>query len=110
VVKYTVQASDRMFEKKGFFWTKHQLVLKENPKRVLFTSEFGTGKTLLLKTKAKELAAKIEQEKIFFILFTASDALLAEAIKKEFEENEATKRHIEVKSLSGKGKNQFPIE
>ena len=110
VTKYTIRASDKSFEKKGgFFWTKHQLVLKKNPKRVLFTSEFGTGKTLLLKSKAKELAEQIDQseldheEKIFFILFTASDSILAEGIKQEFEENEATKKHIEVKSLSGKG-------
>jgi hypothetical protein len=101
LTKYTDQVSEKTWDKSGFFWTKHQMDLKKNPKRVFFTSEFGTGKTLLLKTKAKEIAE--HKEKIYFILFTASDSILAEGIKQEFEENETTKKYIEVKFLSGKG-------
>jgi hypothetical protein len=58
VANYTEQAAERMYanENKIFFWTNYQKTLiDKNPKRVLFTSEFGTGKTALLKAKAKQL-------------------------------------------------------
>ncbi len=42
-----------------FFWTKDQRKLIEgNPKRVLFTSNFGTGKTLVMRAKAMHLGKK----------------------------------------------------
>ena len=62
VAKYTVQVSDRLYDVGGFFWTKHQWdLIQRDTKKVLFTSEFGTGKTLLLKNKAKVLADEIDQ-------------------------------------------------
>ena len=114
VAKYTVQVSDRMYQEGGFFWTREQLnLMKRDPKRVIFTSEFGTGKTTLLKAKIKNLEQEIEKSikkgpnqskelkrKIFFILFTAPDSVLTEGIKKEFEAN----KQIEVKLFSEEGK------
>jgi hypothetical protein len=42
-----------------FFWTKDQRELIEgDPKRVLFTSNYGTGKTLVMRAKAMNLAKK----------------------------------------------------
>ena len=39
-----------------FFWTKNQRELIEgDPKRVLFTSNYGTGKTLVMRAKAMRL-------------------------------------------------------
>jgi hypothetical protein len=58
VANYTSETAEKMFEfdNKTFFWTKHQKALiGSSPKRVLFTSEFGTGKTTLLRAKAKQL-------------------------------------------------------
>jgi len=42
-----------------FFWTKDQRELIEgDPKRVLFTSNYGTGKTLVMRAKAMHLGKK----------------------------------------------------
>jgi hypothetical protein len=43
-------------EREKFFWTKDQRELIEgDPKRVLFTSNYGTGKTLVMRAKAMRL-------------------------------------------------------
>ena len=70
VAKQSVQAGGNIFyekdlfnpskdhrqEREKFFWTKDQRKLIEgNPKRVLFTSNYGTGKTLVMKAKAMRL-------------------------------------------------------
>jgi hypothetical protein len=128
VANYTTEASDKMFyvDKNTFFWTKHQKTLIDlNPKRVLFTSEFGTGKTTLLKAKAKQLSreryfkdlkkkstqnesslGKVNSQqieaslgKIFIVLFTDQDALLTQSLKREFED---LKGHLEIFSLTSK--------
>ncbi len=114
VANYATHASDKMFalENQTFFWTKHQQTLIDiNPKRVIFTSEFGTGKTTLLKAKAKQLgreryfqdlknkSKKIETSsgKIFFILFTDRDSLLTQSLKWELKD---LKEHLEVHTLT----------
>jgi len=112
-------------ENKNLFWSKQQLNLINNdPKRVLFTSEFGTGKTTLLKAKAKILAinrVNFEKSKgmketnnekktndksitkdpgkTFLILFTHSASLLTKFILNEFEELNS---HVEVITLDVK--------
>jgi hypothetical protein len=58
VANYAAQTSERMYvvDNHIFFWTNHQKMLIDfKPKRVLFTSDFGTGKTTLLKAKAMQL-------------------------------------------------------
>jgi hypothetical protein len=114
VANYATQASDKMFavENQTFFWTKHQKTLIDaNPKRVIFTSEFGTGKTTLLKAKAKQLgwerylqdlknkSKKIETSsgKIFFVLFTDEEGLLTQSLKWELKD---LKEHLEILTLT----------
>ncbi len=116
LANYTTETAEKMFEfdNKTFFWTKHQKALIDlSPKRVLFTSEFGTGKTTLLKAKAKQLAkerhlqhlknkskeTKCSSGKIFFVVFVGQDALLTQSLKSEIEEFED---HVEVISLTSK--------
>ncbi len=59
LIAETHKASDAMTTMKNIlFWSKDQLkILKptEETKRVAFASEFGTGKTILLQAKAREL-------------------------------------------------------
>jgi hypothetical protein len=78
---------------KTFFWTQHQKPLLDlDPKRALFTSDFGTGKTNLLKAKAQQLS---NEKQIFFVLFTEPDGLLFQSITAEFEDQD----HVKVVSL-----------
>jgi hypothetical protein len=98
-----------------FFWTRNQRKLIEgDPKRVLFTSNYGTGKTLVMKAKAMQIARKrqffesskktfdegnlIDPGKTFIILFSKPDALLFHSIHQEFEE---LKDHVEVICYTG---------
>ncbi len=114
VANYTTDASEKMFDvdKKTFFGTNHQKTLLDlNPKRVLFTSEFGTGKTTLLKAMAKQLGRErylqdlknksknivTSSGKIFFVLFTDQDALLTLSLKWELE---GLKEHLEILTLT----------
>ena len=83
-------------------------LLENDPKRVIFTSNFGTGKTTLLKAKVKKLLAakapKSEEKneekseesdktkklkkstKIFYAIFSnLGDTLLTHSVRKEFE-------------------------
>ncbi len=94
VANYTNQAAENMFvQEETFFWTKHQkLLIDSNPKRILFTSEFGTGKTTLLKAKAKQLSCK---DQIFLVFFTEPDGLLFQSITAEFKDQD----HVKVVSL-----------
>jgi hypothetical protein len=49
-------SKDHKKEREKFFWTKDQRELIEaDPKRVLFTSNYGTGKTLVMRAKALRL-------------------------------------------------------
>ena len=85
VAKQSVEASRNIFYEKDlfnpsqentqrreiFFWTKDQRKLIEgNPKRVLFTSNFGTGKTLVMRAKAMHLGKK---RQIFYVSKTTAD-------------------------------------
>jgi hypothetical protein len=119
-----VQAAENVFQKA--FWTRHQKeLIEKDPKRVLFTSNFGTGKTLLLKTKAEEVAKQIHdlkkrktksiQEqtnksentengvKSFFVFLAGKDLLLFQSIRNEFEDLKKMKNvEVEVLSLESK--------
>jgi hypothetical protein len=116
VANYAAQTSERMFvaDRQMFFWTKHQKRLVDyNPKRVLFTSAFGTGKTTLLKAKAKELgrerhfqvlkskSKEIDSSagNIIFVVFTDQDALLVQSLQSELED---FKNYIKIVPLKSK--------
>jgi hypothetical protein len=94
LANYTTEAAEKMFvQKETFFWTKHQkLLIDSSPKRVLFTSEFGTGKTTLLKAKIKQLSCK---DQTFFVFFTEQDGLLFQSITAELKDQD----HVKVVSL-----------
>jgi len=116
VAKYTVQTADSMNIVKNqlFFWTNHQkIIIDSDEKRVLFTSEFGTGKTTLLKAKATQIGKErylqnlknkskgIESSagKIFLVVFVGQNALLTQSLKSEMED---LKDHIEIVSVKCK--------
>jgi hypothetical protein len=116
VANYTVKTADSMNVVKNqlFFWTNNQKnIIDSNQKRVLFTSEFGTGKTTLLKAKATQLGKesrnlhlknKTKQNepsagKVFFVVFTGQDALLTQSLKLDLEE---LKEHVEIVALPSK--------
>jgi hypothetical protein len=100
---------------KKFFWTKHQReLIEKDRKRVILTSSYGTGKTLVMKAKAHELGRKrqilswkkqiddrndIDPGKTFIVIFSKPDALLFHSIRQEFEQ---LKDHVEVKNFQCK--------
>ncbi len=110
IANYAAQTSERMFvvDNQIFFWTKHQKMLIDyNPKRVLFTSAFGTGKTTLLKAKAKQLGRERQLQdlkkkskpidpsagNIIFVVFTEQEALLTQSLQSELED---LKNYIQI--------------
>jgi hypothetical protein len=85
-------------EERYFFTQQQKAIIEVNQHRVLFTSNFGTGKTFLLKTKAK-LLGKGKSGKSFFVIFAKKDSFLVQSICNEFEELE---EHVEVVRLESK--------
>jgi hypothetical protein len=67
LIKETRNTSDAMTTLKNiFFWSKEQLTVihdTKETKRIAFASEFGTGKTVLLKAKAREILGIKEPKK-----------------------------------------------
>jgi hypothetical protein len=59
VVDFTMNNVNKVFSSR--FFTRQQIELKRNnPKRVIFRSGYGTGKTFLLKQKALSVLKKGE--------------------------------------------------
>ena len=60
-----------------FLWSKEQMELMQSGKKVILDAKFGHGKTLILKSKALQLAASLKEQedapKVFFVTFTAAD-------------------------------------
>ena len=74
-------------DKKGLcFLTRVQFTLFHDPsmKRVVFNSAYGTGKTLLIKAKAKELLQK--GEKVVIILFDTVKTSFQFLLKKNYDQ------------------------
>jgi hypothetical protein len=110
VAKQSIEACDNIFEKdklfdtieenkkirEKIFWTKqqHQL-LEEDPKRVLFTSNYGTGKTLVMKAKARDLGRK---RQLFY--FSKKQADYGNQINSKESYLDATKMQLERKELN----------
>ena len=73
--------------KEDFILTKEQLCLKESKaKRVIMASDFGTGKTTLLKSVIKDLATsegttRSTPKRIFICIFLEESSLLVESFK-----------------------------
>jgi hypothetical protein len=87
LLNYTEEKIEKISTpEKLFFWSKIQFPLLHDSrkKRMVFTSHFGTGKTVLLRAKAKQLIEK--GEKIVFIFFGSTDSysLLRTTLQEEF--------------------------
>jgi hypothetical protein len=85
-------------EERYFFTQQQKAIIEVNQHRVLFTSNFGTGKTFLLKSKAKLLGTK-GSEKSFFVIFAKKDSFLVQSVCNEFK---GLKEHVEVVRLESK--------
>ena len=124
----TVEAAKKTFHKG--FWTRHQKdLIEKDSKRVLFTSNFGTGKTLLLRTKAELLGRKKgiltssrrrpdqedqpdqrenELRRTFFVFLGGKDLLLFQSIREEFKKLKLEENvQVEVLCLESKFKQNF---
>jgi hypothetical protein len=90
---------------KLFFWSKTQFPLLHDSrkKRMVFTSHFGTGKTVLLRAKAKQLIEK--GEKIVFIFFGSTDSysLLRTTLQEEF----GNSHQVKIMTWKCKGSDEF---
>ena len=100
MLKYTEEKMEKTASlAKRFFWTIPQFRILSDPskKRVIFMSDFGTGKTSLLKAKAKMLVD--QNKKIIIISFedkqSSQESMLTVQLKAEFPSN--------VHSLKGSG-------
>jgi hypothetical protein len=103
-LEHTIEKSEKIATlEKQFFWTLPQFTLLNDDakKRVLFMSEFGTGKTSDLKAKAKQLLVKGEQ--VVIISFedkeSSTESILTIQLRAEFEDQEKAT----VISLKGTG-------
>ena len=92
-------------DKKGFcFLTRVQFNLFHDPakKRVIFSSAYGTGKTLLLKAKAKELLLK--GEKVVIVLFDKFKSIFQFLLKKNYDQEfKAFANNVKVKLIKCQG-------
>jgi len=136
LIKETRKTSDAMTTMDNiFFWSKDQLkVIKatKDAKRVAFTSEFGTGKTCLLKAKANEIIQEVKRRKyiegnreakkpnpkkeakssnqsidkidIVFVIFEGAniDSNLKLSIEKEFQKFSAFVKVVGIQGIKGK--------
>ncbi len=135
LIKETRKTSEAMTTMNNiFFWSKDQLkVIKatKDTKRVAFTSEFGTGKTCLLKAKANEIIQEVKRRKymqeskeakktnpkkeakcsnqsidkidIVFVIFEGAniDSNLKLSIKKEFEKFRNFVKVVGIQGING---------
>jgi hypothetical protein len=99
---YTEEKIEKMSTpEKLFFWSKTQFALLHDSrkKRMVFTSHFGTGKTVLLKAKAKQLIEK--EENVVFIFFGGPESytLLRNTLHQEFGNSD----HVNILNWKCKG-------
>ena len=104
LLKYTDEKIENISSlDKNIFWTSAQFSIlnDDSKKRVIFMSDFGTGKTTLIRTKAKQLL--MERNAVIIISFedrrSTSESLLTALLKAEF-------GNI-VHSLRGSGKDSY---
>jgi hypothetical protein len=90
-----------------FFWSNVQYNVLSEPKlkRVAFNSQFGTGKTILLKEKARSLIRENKNCKIVFVVFEDSDATKESLLMKTYrEEFGSLTANVKLCSLKTNGK------
>ncbi len=101
LVQLTSQTSDKICSPDTImFWSKEQYKTFKDlkAKRVAFTSGFGTGKTILIKAKAKELIKS--GQKVVFVVFEipAEKTILRMEYEKDFQEDNSL---VKITSISG---------
>ena len=101
LVGWSHQISDKICNPdKIMFWSKEQYkTLKDfKDKKVALTSGFGTGKTILLRAKAKEMI--LSGHKVVIIIFetTAEKTILRSEYEKLFEQQQSL---VKVTCISG---------
>ncbi len=87
LLDYTEEKGGKILTlEKLFFWSKTQYPLLHDlrKKRMVFSSQFGTGKTELLKAKAKQLAEKGKKIVFIFLGNSNSYSLLRNELQQEF--------------------------
>ena len=110
VANYTIEQGDRVLSKpeEVFFLTKEQTALKRSQlNRVVMTSDYGTGKTTLMKSVIKGLAtARSQREtaipapnKIFIVIPLSMYSMLFQSFKEFVKDLTA----VEVCGLSDSG-------
>ena len=89
IITHTEEISEAIFSLKNIiFWCKNQFSLLNNAQnhKTFFISEFGTGKTTLIKAQAKELLEN--GQKVAFVFFedadTSQESLLEKTYRFEF--------------------------
>jgi hypothetical protein len=90
-----------------FFWSNVQYNVLSEPKlkRVAFNSQFGTGKTILLKEKARSLIRENKNCKIVFVVFEDSNATKESLLMKTYrEEFRSFTANVILYSLKTNGK------
>jgi hypothetical protein len=104
LLEHTIKKSEKIATlEKRFFWTLPQFTILNDDakKRVLFMSDFGTGKTSLLRAKAKQLLEKDEQVIIISIENSESskESILTIQLRAEFKSHK--KATVEILKDSG---------
>ena len=75
IIKYTEETSDAIFTPQNIiFWSNEQFKLLNDSQltRICFISPFGTGKTTLIKAKARELIE--DGQNVTFVFFEEADS------------------------------------
>ncbi len=91
LLNYTEEMIDKISSpEKLFFWSKIQysLFYDAGKKRMIFTSSFGTGKTVLLKAKAKALLDYGQKVAFVFVGESPKETLLQMQYRAEFQESQ----------------------
>ena len=102
---YTTKKGDSMISKaeEVFFLTKEQVALKTSQlMRVIMTSDYGTGKTTLMKSVIKDLrtpAVAPNRGKIFIVVPLSDSSMLYQS----FEAFAETFSDVEVRAISPSG-------
>jgi hypothetical protein len=108
LLDYTIDTCESVSSSENiFFWSNVQYNVLSEPKlkRVAFNSQFGTGKTILLKEKAISLIRENKNCKIVFVVFEDSDATKESLLMKTYrEEFRSLTANVILYSLKTNGK------
>ncbi len=110
LIKKTRNTSDEMTTFENIcFWSNADLNAIKNAKRIALTSEFGTGKTFLLKQKANEIIGIADKkskgktnQKITFVIFEKKDNINLLKLEYENELKTTGAKIVRIHGFDGK--------